>query len=462
MRLLNLATLDLEEYPDDQPHPQYVAISHLWGPEEITYDDIVSKSEAAKAKPGYTKILKVRDLIRDFGISHMYIDVCCLKPTTQNSTEASHATNSFFKWFAGADFVIALLRDVSNTGEQALRLSRWFTRRWILMEFLAARKLLFYNKNWVYLGSRDDENIKPIIQDITQIEPRYWEAHPTKTRRQLMNEASIGERWQWASRKLCTRPEDIAYSMLGIFNVNMPISYGEGEEATSRLGIILINRVVAAGPAEYPSLLGWLDAVWLATKLSRADLVHFLLEANSSPDASDWKRWAALHFAANTNLDDIVGDLLRYGADANLQNEQGETPLHLAAKQGNVNIITLLLQYAADASITTRRGKIAREYATAQAAKDLFAAPPIVEWRIVGHGRRERLQLPPKPLTDDERNICEDFLAQVLFFGDRTDSVSQEITPTVYDLIYKDNYHLQQPKLTTFKWIHLPLNHVSN
>ena len=35
----------------------------------------------------------------------------------------------------------------------------------------------------------------------------------------------------WASRRVTTRDEDIAYCLLGIFNVNMPLLYGEGEKA---------------------------------------------------------------------------------------------------------------------------------------------------------------------------------------------------------------------------------------
>jgi hypothetical protein len=32
----------------------------------------------------------------------------------------------------------------------------------------------------------------------------------------------------WASRREVTREEDIAYYLLGLFDVNMPLIYGEG------------------------------------------------------------------------------------------------------------------------------------------------------------------------------------------------------------------------------------------
>ncbi|KAK5653832.1 hypothetical protein OQA88_7992 [Cercophora sp. LCS_1] len=45
----------------------------------------------------------------------------------------------------------------------------------------------------------------------------------------------VAERMSWAARRESTRPEDRAYSLLGIFGVNMPLLYGEGKRAFARL-----------------------------------------------------------------------------------------------------------------------------------------------------------------------------------------------------------------------------------
>jgi hypothetical protein len=37
----------------------------------------------------------------------------------------------------------------------------------------------------------------------------------------------------WASRRETTRVEDAAYSLMGLFGVNMPPLYGEGERHSS-------------------------------------------------------------------------------------------------------------------------------------------------------------------------------------------------------------------------------------
>jgi hypothetical protein len=53
--------------------------------------------------------------------------------------------------------------------------------------------------------------------------------------------ASVAQRMSWASERQTTRIEDTAYCLLGIFNINMPLLYGEGERALKRLQLELLN-----------------------------------------------------------------------------------------------------------------------------------------------------------------------------------------------------------------------------
>ena len=51
-----------------------------------------------------------------------------------------------------------------------------------------------------------------------------------------MSEFGVNERMSWAERRQTTREEDKAYSLLGIFDIHMPLIYGEGrEKALKRL-----------------------------------------------------------------------------------------------------------------------------------------------------------------------------------------------------------------------------------
>jgi hypothetical protein len=46
----------------------------------------------------------------------------------------------------------------------------------------------------------------------------------------------------WAAKRECTRVEDVAYSLLGIFGVNMPLLYGEGKRAFMRLQLEILKN----------------------------------------------------------------------------------------------------------------------------------------------------------------------------------------------------------------------------
>jgi hypothetical protein len=51
-----------------------------------------------------------------------------------------------------------------------------------------------------------------------------------------LSQFSIDERFEWARSRQTTREEDWAYSLLGIFEISMPLIYGEGRKnSISRL-----------------------------------------------------------------------------------------------------------------------------------------------------------------------------------------------------------------------------------
>jgi hypothetical protein len=53
---------------------------------------------------------------------------------------------------------------------------------------------------------------------------------------------SVAQRMSWAARRQTTREEDIAYAIMGLFGVNMPILYGEGQQkAFKRLQFEIIK-----------------------------------------------------------------------------------------------------------------------------------------------------------------------------------------------------------------------------
>ncbi|KAF2462404.1 heterokaryon incompatibility protein-domain-containing protein [Lineolata rhizophorae] len=223
MSLLRSAIEALEEFQGENV-PDYAILSHTWGNGEVTFDDMIGGLAAQKA--GYDKLLRTMKRARDDGFKYVWIDTCCINKAS--SAELSEAINSMFAWYQNACICYAYLEDVSASDmDEAFSSSRWFTRGWTLQELLAPRSVEFYGKDFQHLGSR--ETLVSKISSATGIDKR------TLLNRDRIWRNSVARRMSWASKRHTTRIEDMAYSLLGIFNVNLPLLYGEGAKAFTRL-----------------------------------------------------------------------------------------------------------------------------------------------------------------------------------------------------------------------------------
>ena len=154
---------------------------------------------------------------------------CCIDKTS--SAELSEAINSMFRWYQNAAVCYAFLSDVpSCLDSSAMKLnlakSRWFTRGWTLQELIAPANLIFFSMDWNPLGTKSQ--IHNILSSITGIEKKFLNSENLEL-------ASIAKKMSWAASRKTSRIEDIAYSLLGIFDINMPLIYGEGKRAFKRL-----------------------------------------------------------------------------------------------------------------------------------------------------------------------------------------------------------------------------------
>ncbi|KAK3332879.1 heterokaryon incompatibility protein-domain-containing protein [Cercophora scortea] len=223
MRLLNTHTLQLQTFLG--PVPQYAILSHTWGEEEITFEDMKAGGNAQNMK-GYRKLEESAKVARDDGFDFIWIDTCCIDKSS--SAELSEAINSMFQWYKQAVVCYAYLADVdcdteitSKSAPDSFEDSRWFTRGWTLQELIAPEDVIFLGSSWKRMGTK--ESLSEIISRMTNI--------PTSTLKGwALDETSAAARMSWASNRVTTRPEDRAYSLLGLFDVNMPLLYGEGEE----------------------------------------------------------------------------------------------------------------------------------------------------------------------------------------------------------------------------------------
>jgi len=228
MRLLNVKTMQLEEYVGDQ-FPKYAILSHCWGIGEVTFQDINGPNW--RNMPGYAKIDYASRQSESDGIDYVWVDTCCIDKSS--SAELSESINSMYRWYQKSAVCYAYLEDVTsifsevNLENLEFRCSRWFTRGWTLQELIAPATVLFFGKDWIYLGNKS--NLSSLISSITRI-------HEVVVRDPYaVSRVSVAKRMSWAASRETTRIEDVAYSLLGIFDVNMPLLYGEGEKAFIRL-----------------------------------------------------------------------------------------------------------------------------------------------------------------------------------------------------------------------------------
>lgn len=231
MRLINVNTMELEEF-FDQEIPPYAILSHRWEKDEVTFQ-LYATSESRQKKAGYGKIKGFCRVVREDGIHYAWVDTCCIDKTS--SSELSEAINSMFAWYRGSIACYAYLSDVapaatydSDPYDRPLRESNWFTRGWTLQELLAPVHLTFYDKNWQSIGTRSQRS--RIVQEITGIGAYYLSEQSDP-----VTEAKVAEKFSWASQRKTTRTEDMAYCLLGLLDVNMPLLYGEGHKAFRRL-----------------------------------------------------------------------------------------------------------------------------------------------------------------------------------------------------------------------------------
>lgn len=119
------------------------------------------------------------------------------------------------------------MSDVANRNRGQLVNSVWFTRGWTLQELVAPREMVFLDNTWSLIGSR--EELCHEIENVTKVETSLLLG---KSR---LHQFSVAKPMSWASTRETTRAEVRAYCLMGIFNVNMPLLYGEGDNVFSRL-----------------------------------------------------------------------------------------------------------------------------------------------------------------------------------------------------------------------------------
>ncbi|KAF2633867.1 HET-domain-containing protein, partial [Macroventuria anomochaeta] len=216
--------------------PEYAILSHTWiaSNEEVSFKELVKGR--GKGKAGYRKLHFCAEQAVKDQLQYFWVDTCCIDKAS--SAELQEAINSMFRWYQKAKKCYVYLADVHSetatkiqtehgiSSEQASRLafrrSRWFTRGWTLQELIAPKSVDFFSAQGKWLGDR--VSLWKDIHQVTNIPFEALQKEPV-----ALSQFTVDQRLSWAENRETTREEDKAYSLLGIFDLSMPLLYGEGQ-----------------------------------------------------------------------------------------------------------------------------------------------------------------------------------------------------------------------------------------
>ncbi|KAK3321335.1 heterokaryon incompatibility protein-domain-containing protein [Cercophora scortea] len=234
MWLIDTETLELKSVagPESQ---RYAILSHTWvDGEEASFQEFLHHKQAPQVqqKTGFAKIAKTCSLARERGIAYAWVDTCCIDKSS--SAELSEAINSMFKWYQQSTVCFVYLADLAASEMSKIKHCRWFSRGWTLQELIASPVAEFYDASWTTIGNK--KSLLWTLVSITKIDDRVLSDSS------LLPTVAVAQRMSWAAKRQTTRVEDLAYCLFGLFDVNLPLIYGEGTKAFIRLQEAIIRE----------------------------------------------------------------------------------------------------------------------------------------------------------------------------------------------------------------------------
>ncbi|KAI1088529.1 heterokaryon incompatibility protein-domain-containing protein [Rostrohypoxylon terebratum] len=225
MHLLDVRTWKLKKNVEERHGTAvepYAILSHRWlAPEhEITFQDVEqgflwSERIFTRRKGFYKFDQCCQQALRD-GFNYVWIDTCCIDKSS--SAELQENINSMYRYY-------------ENSQKCYL---------------IAPRQVDFFDREWKFIGGKND--VLDTLSDITGIDRALF----TQDRRLEMY--PVAQRMSWASHRKATKDEDLAYSLLGLFDVNMPMLYGEGG---SKAFLRLQEEIIKSSDDQ--SIFAWKD-----------------------------------------------------------------------------------------------------------------------------------------------------------------------------------------------------------
>lgn len=266
---INLVTSDFldEETP-------YVIVSHRCTPFDVTYStwdqncsairDLINDKRQDNTyeieydrHPGHSKVAMACVLALQDGINYIWLDGPCINKTGEDPNEFQREIASMYRYYKHARHCYAFLSDVGFPAEardavgidlaqadlarwrcriSSFANSEWFTRGWTLQELLAPGTINFYDHHWNMIGTKQ-QKIGSIVA-ATGIQQQYLNGQAQDN----IGSACTAVKMSWAANRSTTHEEDMAYCLLGLFGLTMPVVPGEGENGFMRLQQLIVNQ----------------------------------------------------------------------------------------------------------------------------------------------------------------------------------------------------------------------------
>ncbi|KAG2361382.1 hypothetical protein BDR07DRAFT_1409880 [Suillus spraguei] len=226
---------------------KYAVLSHRWlpGTQEPLYHQVLKgPTEAPDVHElGWDKLQHFCSTAKDIhDCEFAWTDTSCIDKTS--SSELDESIRSMFRWYRNSHVCIAFLSETADLvalklQEKEKTVDVWFERGWTLQELLAPSQIKFYGSNWEpltdFMNDRRNKDIMEKISTLTDIHMDDLESFTPGIDR-------VPEKMLWASKRRTTRIEDMAYSVIGIFDISLMITYGEGNRAFFRLMEEIMKR----------------------------------------------------------------------------------------------------------------------------------------------------------------------------------------------------------------------------
>ncbi|KAG0703318.1 hypothetical protein DFH29DRAFT_1078995 [Suillus ampliporus] len=280
-----------------------VMLSHRWEGTEPLLHDIQDKVVYELKGAGcLVKLQSFCEVARKAEYHWAWVDSCCIDQT--NNVEVQTSLDSMFAWYRHSALTAVYLSDVLPSSKSgALAKSAWNTRGWTVPEFLAPKVIRFYQQDWSLYLNDNSPNHKESIKIMEELE----DATGIDARALVAFQPGMGDardKLQWASMRVTTRPEDIAYSLFGIFGVRLPIHYGENKE--NALGRLLEKIVAQSGDI---TALDWVGQPSAFNSCLPADISSYATPPCALPSLSEDEIQTSVSSLRNTVAVELASNL---------------------------------------------------------------------------------------------------------------------------------------------------------